>query len=173
LILGLPAGPKTRQETGPKYTASPPKCGAFRKLLDATLAATNDTECVTAREGEAKVRILLADDQPDVRSALRLLLEQEFGFTVSAEAGDVATLLAEARKGGFDLVFLDWELPGSPSVDALSAFRACCPTTVVVAMSGRLGAREAALAAGAHHFADKEEPPERLLETIRNVWEGI
>jgi DNA-binding NarL/FixJ family response regulator len=119
------------------------------------------------------VQILLADDQPEVRSALRLLLEQEAGFLVAAEAGDVATLLAEARRGSPDLLLLDWELPGCPAVDTLREFRACCPDATVIALSGRSGAREAALAAGADHFVSKGEPPERLLDTIRTARRGL
>lgn len=118
------------------------------------------------------MRILLADDQPEVRSALRLLLEQESGLTVSAEAGDVATLLVLACEGSPDLLLLDWELPGCNAVDALSRFRTCCPRAIVIALSGRLGAREAAMAAGADHFVSKGEPPERLLDTIRIAREG-
>jgi DNA-binding NarL/FixJ family response regulator len=118
------------------------------------------------------MHILLADDQPEVRSALRLLLEQEPGLAVSGEAGDVATLLTLAQEGSPDLLLLDWELPGCNAVDAISRFRTCCPDAVVIALSGRSGAREAALAAGVDHFVSKGEPPERLLDTIRIAREG-
>jgi DNA-binding NarL/FixJ family response regulator len=118
------------------------------------------------------VHILLADDQAEVRSALRLLLEQESGPAVCGEAGDVATLLTLAREGSPDLLLLDWELPGFDAADSLPRFRTCCPETVVIALSGRLGAREAAMAAGADHFVSKGEPPERLLDTIRIAREG-
>ncbi|MCL4535543.1 MAG: response regulator transcription factor [Bacteroidetes bacterium] len=123
------------------------------------------------------MRILLADDQPEVRSALRLLLEQEAGLEVVAEAGEAACMLALLEAVHPDLLLLDWELPG---LDAslsrvrtrramLSSLRALCPGLSVVTLSGRPEVRRAALAAGADAFVSKGDPPEHLLATLRGI----
>jgi len=111
------------------------------------------------------VRILLADDQHKVRSALRLLLEQETGLQVVGEAVDAEGLLAGTTATCPDLVLLDWELPGLTD-GTLSVLRTTHPELYVIALSGRPEAHRAALAAGADAFVSKANPPERLLAAI-------
>ena len=120
------------------------------------------------------MRVLIADDQPQVRSALRLLLRQEPDVTVVGEADDVEQALALVDEQRPDLVLLDWELPdlrvvgpAKPAGDRLlPALRAHCPGARVIALSGRPEARQAALDAGADVFVSKGDPPERLLEAV-------
>lgn len=112
------------------------------------------------------MRILLADDQAQVLSALRLLLEQESALDVVGETGQAQDLLAQAEIAQPDLVLLDWELPGSLAADLLSALRARCVQVKVVALSGRPEARLEALAAGIDAFVSKGDPPEYLLMAV-------
>jgi DNA-binding NarL/FixJ family response regulator len=115
------------------------------------------------------MRVLLADDQTRVRSALRLLLEQEQGISVVGEAAEVENLLVQVEATQPDLVLLDWELPGLRTDDWLSTLRTLCPRLKVIALSGQPEARRAALAAGADAFVSKGDPPERLLTTLYAV----
>lgn len=112
------------------------------------------------------MRILLADDQPQVRFALRVLLERQPGLTVVGEAADAETLLSQAGAVCPDLVLLGWELPGPAMNGLLLALRETCPKVLVIALSGRLEAHQAALSAGADAFVSKSDPPERLLAAI-------
>ena len=114
------------------------------------------------------MRVLLADDQSKVRSALRLLLEQEPELSGVDEATDADELLAQVGMVCPDIVLLDWELPGLPHNDVLPALRARCPRLKVVALSGRPEARQAALAAGADAFVSKGDPPEKLLAAVND-----
>jgi DNA-binding NarL/FixJ family response regulator len=111
------------------------------------------------------MHILLADDQAEVRSALRLLLEQEPGIAVVGEAAEAAAVLAQAAASRPDLVFLDWELPGLQATELLHVLRSR-PRMIVIALSGRPEARQAALDAGVDAFVSKGDPPERLLEAL-------
>lgn len=112
------------------------------------------------------MRVVLADDQRDVRAAMRLLLEQE-GSTIVAEASTADTLLTGAAETQPDLVLLDWELPGMPVADLVRGLRVLCSGAAIVALSGRLEARAAALAVGADAFVSKADPPESLLAIVR------
>lgn len=112
------------------------------------------------------MRILLADDQPEVRFALRALLEQQPGLVVVGEATDAGDLLLQAKTACPDLVLLDWPLPGSAPADLLAALRRGNPRMPVIAMSGRPETRPVALVAGAVGFVNKCDPPEQLLEAI-------
>lgn len=114
------------------------------------------------------MRVLLADDQSKVRSALRLLLEQQPGLSVVSEAVEAESLLAQAEATQPDLVLLDWELPGLRTDDWLSTLRTLCPRLKVIALSGQPEARRAALAAGADAFVSKGDPPERLLAAVND-----
>ena len=113
------------------------------------------------------MRILLADDQPKVRSALRLLLEQEAGISVTAEVSDSKELLVCLERDCPDLVLLDWELPGGTGVELVAALRAQCPELVIIAMSSRPEARQAALKVGADSFVSKGSLPQTVIEAVK------
>ena len=114
------------------------------------------------------MRVLLADDQPKVRFALRVLLDRQEGLEVVGEAGDAENLLALAEVTHPDLVLLGWELPGLVTERTLSALHELCPGMPVIALSGRPEARQAALAAGVKTFVSKTDLPECLLMAIAN-----
>jgi DNA-binding NarL/FixJ family response regulator len=109
--------------------------------------------------------VLLADDQPKVRSAMRLLLEHQPNINVLGEAVDATGVLDWMKATCPDMLLLDWELPGfGPQV--MAELRALCPTLTVIALSGQPQAQEAALKAGVDAFVSKGDPPERLLAAI-------
>lgn len=116
------------------------------------------------------MRVLLADDRPKTRFALRLLLERQPGIQVVGEAADAKELLVQARMTSPTVVLLDWELANvGADGSALSALREMCPHLCVIALSGRPEMRKAALAAGADAFVSKTDQPERLLAAVRNA----
>jgi DNA-binding NarL/FixJ family response regulator len=112
------------------------------------------------------MQVIVADDETKVRSALRLLLEQELGLDVAGEAADAEQLLNQCTCFGPDLLLLDWELPGLTAGD-LATLRCRCPRLHVIALSGRPDARRAALVAGVDAFVSKVGSPDVLLSTIR------
>jgi DNA-binding NarL/FixJ family response regulator len=115
------------------------------------------------------LNILIGDASPMVRFGLRLLLEQQTGWSVTGEAADAQDLLDLIRFGCPDLVLLDWELPGMPAQELLGEIRQACPRLRVIFMSGKDELRQMALKAGADVFAYKADPPEKLLGLIRDL----
>lgn len=115
------------------------------------------------------MKILLADDHSDVRSALRLLLEQQPGLSVTGEAANMNDLLAQIFAAHPDLVLLDWELPDLPRSQVSSTLRSLYPPVKILALSGCPEARRPALAAGADAFICKSDPPETLLNTLARL----
>lgn len=111
------------------------------------------------------MRVLLADDEQSVRSAFRLLLEQEPGVRVVGEVSDASSLIAALEATGPDVVILDWDLPGFEPTGC--PLRDGHPPYKVIATSGRLGMRMCAMAWGADAFISKTDPPERVLATLR------
>jgi DNA-binding NarL/FixJ family response regulator len=109
------------------------------------------------------MRVILADDQAKVRSALRLLLEHQSDVEILGEAVDTTGLLDRVRVVRPDLILLDWELPGLPATTLLPLLHDHCPGLRVIALSVRPELRQAALDAGSDAFVCKGDPPERLL----------
>jgi CheY-like chemotaxis protein len=112
------------------------------------------------------MKILLADDNPEVRSALRLLLEQEPLLAVVMEVADSQTLLVHVSETCPMVLLLDWELPGLQTSGFINLLRSHCPRIKVIALSSRFEARQEALAAGMDAFVSKAEPPEKILSTV-------
>lgn len=117
-----------------------------------------------------RLRVLLADGQPRVLSALRLLLNQVPGFQTVGEASEAASLLDQVRTVQPDLVLLDWELPGLPALNTLSVLRANRPNLKVIALSRQPELWGAAIAAGADLFVSKVDPPGKLLAALRAIY---
>ena len=115
------------------------------------------------------MRILIADDQADVRSALGLLLMQQPDLEVVAEATDAVGALLAAENQPLDLILLDWELPGMPITSLVRTLRNQWPQLTLIALSSLPEARSAAANAGVDAFVDKGDPTDSLLAALRRV----
>lgn len=112
------------------------------------------------------MRAIIADDQMEVRSALRLLLEEKLGMKVIGEAGTAAELVDRARMDCPDLLLLDWELAGMKPGDTLPLHLSLNPLLFVIVFSSLPQNRALALACGAKEFICKSDPPDRLLKAL-------
>lgn len=116
------------------------------------------------------MQILLADDQTQVRSALRLLLEQQAEAHIVGEAAHTQDLLVQKRAMHPDTILIDWELPGLSLGGGMSSVRQAYPSARIVVLSSRPEAQYGALQAGADAFVCKGDPPESLLAALDQVW---
>ena len=119
--------------------------------------------------GERPTRILVADDDARVRSALQTLLSQEPEQLTILETADLNGLARQVSEFEPDLVLLDWELPGRPAAALLLALRGLTCHPKVIVLSARPESEQDALAAGADDFVSKSDPPERLLRSFRRL----
>jgi DNA-binding NarL/FixJ family response regulator len=115
------------------------------------------------------MRILLADDEPNVRLALQALLERQPGLEIVGAVGNARELLTQVKATCPDLVILDWELPHSAAVPLLAELGGACPGLAVIALSGRPEQAQEALAAGADAFVSKVDSAEQLLAALHSV----
>jgi DNA-binding NarL/FixJ family response regulator len=124
--------------------------------------------------GEAgTLRVVLADGRPWVRSALKLLVEQDGVMKVSAEVAKAEELVKQLSISCPDAILLDCDLPGLRVSEFLPQLHSLCPLVRVVAMCSRPEVQQAALSAGADAFVCKTEPPERLLAVLRDCLEAL
>ena len=121
----------------------------------------------------AKADILIVEDHPTMREAMRLILEHE-GFEIR-EASDGATALSMVRDRHPDLMFLDLNIPGASGADVLTELKADPATTdirvIIVTATGEEG-REFVLSLGADEYFTKPFSPTALLRTVERVLEG-
>ena len=117
-------------------------------------------------------RILVVEDHPTMREAMRLVLEGE-GFSID-EASDGETALDMVRADPPDLVFLDLNIPGVSGTDVLRALKDDPATSdvsvIIVTATGEEG-RERVIRLGADEYFTKPFSPLALLGTVERVLE--
>ncbi|HEX2902406.1 MAG TPA: response regulator transcription factor [Jatrophihabitans sp.] len=120
------------------------------------------------------IRLLLADDQAMVRSALAALLSMESDFEVVAEVGRGDEVVAAATEHRPDVALLDIEMPGLDGLAAAAALGQALPAVRVIILTtfGRPGYLRRAMESGALGFVVKDDPAERLAAAIRRVAAG-
>jgi DNA-binding NarL/FixJ family response regulator len=118
------------------------------------------------------MKILLADDNSDLQSALRLLLETRFDFNLIIEACDMEQVLAQVEDTQPDCLILDWELPGRPIRERITILRTLMPGLKIIVTSTTDEMKEDALAEGADDFISKSNSPTKILEAVQNFFQG-
>ena len=116
-----------------------------------------------------KSRILVVDDEAEIRRSVRMILEYEGFEVLEASSGPDGVALAERESP--DLVFLDIKMPGMDGLDALQRIKASNEALPVVIISGHgtVSTAVEATKAGAFDFIEKPLTTERVLVTIRNA----
>lgn len=119
------------------------------------------------------IRVLIADDEAMIRSALATLLRLEADIEVVAECADGAQAVAEALRLVPDVCLLDLEMPGLDGVEAAVRLnRAIATRCVVITRHARPGVLRRALAAGVSGFLPKSRDAAEVAAVIRSVAAG-
>jgi two-component system, NarL family, response regulator NreC len=120
------------------------------------------------------ITIVLADDHTVVRSALRMLLENEHGFEVLAEAGDADTAARYVLGHKPSVLVLDLNMPGRPSLEVIPDIRKASPATeiVVLTMQSEPAFARTALQAGVRGYVLKEAADTELVQAVRSAAAG-
>lgn len=128
----------------------------------------------TTSPSNHEISVVIVDDHRVVRSGLRLLLQREENMRVVGEAGDVPAALALVARRQPDVLILDLNMPGPPSLPAISQINAESPQTKVVVLTMQddpAFAREA-LQAGASAYVLKEAAHDELINAVKAAAEG-
>ena len=117
--------------------------------------------------GGSLPRVLIADDDPDVRAALRAQLTG--GFEVVATAADTDEAIALSAEHQPDLAIIDVQMPGGGGLRATREIRAAAPRTAIVALSADESERIVLdmLTAGAVTYVRKGVLAEELKALLR------
>jgi CheY-like chemotaxis protein len=118
-------------------------------------------------------RILIVEDHPTMREAMRLVLEGE-GFVIE-EAADGEAALDSITASPPDLLFLDLNIPGTPGTGVLERVRAdpaFADVRVIVVTAAGEESRAEAMRLGADEYFTKPFSPTALLQTVERVLAG-
>ena len=120
----------------------------------------------------SKLRILLADDHPEVLAGLRSILD-ELGEVVGI-VEDGQALVEAAQRLLPDIIISDISMPRLNGLDATRALRTCAPESKVIMLTVHREAVYVSLAfnAGARGFLLKRSAVSELARAVRHVHDG-
>jgi two-component system, NarL family, response regulator NreC len=113
-----------------------------------------------------QIRLVVADDHAVVRAGLRMLLDAEDDFSVVAEAGEIERARRMVAAHRPDVLVLDLNMPGHPSLPAIPELAQQTAVVVLTMQNDPAFAREA-LQLGALGYVLKESADAELVQAIR------
>ena len=128
---------------------------------------------MSAATAPQALTVVIADDQPLMRAALRTILEAD-GVEVLGEAGDGDTAIDLVARLQPAVVLMDVRMPGRDGISATTAIRAQHPAVAVLVLTTFDDDETlfGALRAGAQGFLLKNAGPEALQQAVRSVVDG-
>lgn len=122
----------------------------------------------------AKIKVLLVDDHPTMREGLIRVIEREADLTVCGEAESIQRALEVIAAAKPDVAVVDISLAGQNGLELIKDIKVRHPqlSVLVHSMHDESVYAERALRAGAKGYISKNEPPQRLLQAIRDVLKG-
>ncbi len=115
-------------------------------------------------------RVLVVDDDPEMRALVVEELRQE-GYDV-AEARDGAEAVLAVRAGSYDVILMDKNMPGPSGLDLLPGFRRTCPGSRIIMMTafGDVPSYVEALEKGAVEYLFKPFRMEEMKAAVRRAF---
>jgi DNA-binding NarL/FixJ family response regulator len=113
-------------------------------------------------------RIMIADDEPHIRSALRNIVEKHEDWTVCGEAADGLKAIEKAEELHPDLILLDVSMPNLDGLSATPRIREKAPNTgiLILTLHESLDLARMAASAGAWGYITKSLAGSDLVPTI-------
>lgn len=151
--VGVPFG-------GPSFNDSPFKYGGVALKIDGD------------REMSTSLKILVVDDFATMRRIMKNILKQ-LGYTNITEADDGTTALEELKKGHFDLIISDWNMPKMTGLDLLKLVRSDSqykdiPFLMVTAEAQKQNVIEA-VQAGVSNYVVKPFTAEAIADKLSKI----
>ena len=125
-------------------------------------------------EPASRIRVVIADDDPLVRAALRMVLSGADDLAVVGEVGDGDEVVAAVAEHHPDIVLMDIRMPRLDGVRATELVRARsgAPDVIVLTTFDADDHVIGALRAGASGFLLKDTPPADIVDAVRRVAAG-
>ena len=120
------------------------------------------------------IRVLVADDQSMIRAGFRMLLKDEEGIEVVAEAEDGLEAVEKASRFSPSVTLMDIRMPKLDGLEATRRILAADESSRILIQTTFVLEEYIyeALQSGASGFVLKDDPPEQLIAAIRTVAAG-
>ncbi len=123
---------------------------------------------------DSRRTFIVVDDHPLYRAGVSALIQQELDLACVGEAQDAAEAQELLAKNRVDLALIDISLQKQSGLDLVHSLRATYPKLLMLVLSmheeNLYGER--AIRAGARGYVMKHQPPEILVEAVREILEG-
>ena len=130
-------------------------------------------------QASSAIRVAIVEDRPDIRDGLNQIINGTDGFECVGAYGMMELALAEVGKlmaahSPLEVVLIDIGLPGMSGIEGIRRLKERYPQLLLLVLTvfdddTRIFE---ALCAGASGYLLKKTPPQRLLESLREVAEG-
>jgi DNA-binding NarL/FixJ family response regulator len=119
-------------------------------------------------------RILVVDDHPVMREAVVQWINNCADMDVCGQAGSVGEAISLAKESMPDLVLTDVSMKGKDGLELIKSLRTMNPAlpVLVLSMHSELLYARRALRAGARGYIMKRDGGERVVEAIREIFQG-
>lgn len=123
---------------------------------------------------ETTIKIALVEDQRQTREGLATLISGTPGYRMTGSFGSMEEALAEIEREKPDIALCDIGLPGMSGIEGVRKLRARLPALQILMLTVFADNDHVfeAICAGASGYLLKDTPPMRLIEAIRELFEG-
>lgn len=121
------------------------------------------------------IKVLLVEDHSLTRVGLKFTLDAHESIEIVGEAEDGVQAINKAQEHEPDVILMDLGMPNMNGIDATTEIKKKHPDMRVIILTSHDDEEEvlAAFAAGADAYCMKDIPPERLIQAIESVNEGV
>jgi DNA-binding NarL/FixJ family response regulator len=119
-------------------------------------------------------RILIVEDDPIIRNAFVTLIQQNSDYAIANAYDNAEAAIKNLNTDQPDICLMDIELPGMNGIEAIPKIKAILPNTqlVVVTVYENDELVFKALCAGASGYLTKNMPPQKLIESLKELENG-
>jgi len=120
------------------------------------------------------INVVIVEDSNTIRDGLKILIEGTEGYNCVAAFSDCESLLENLSKLKFDVVLMDINLPGMSGIEGIKRLKEISHDYIILMLTvyDENDLIFEALCAGASGYLIKKTPPSKLLEAIKDAYEG-
>lgn len=122
----------------------------------------------------ADIRVLIYEDNPSLREALCVMLEANEGFAVAGAYEDCTAILAQVKEYEPDVLLMDIDMPHLTGIEAVKLIKPKFPGVNILMLTVFDDDERVfeAIKSGATGYLLKKTPPARILDALREIYDG-
>lgn len=121
-----------------------------------------------------QIRVALCEDNADFRESLKIFISETPGYAVVADSDNARELITALENADADIVLMDIDMPGMNGIEATLQIKSRFPQLSVLMLTVYDDEDKVfnAILAGATGYILKKTPPDKILDAVKEVYEG-